>query len=126
MPVGFDLRGEAASLSGIGEGGVAAASGSIRVSEIDQQTGAGADEVHRESGQGVGELTDRVGCAEAGEGVAAPAVEVGAAEEQERQCGVDGVGREQLGRGVEGSARVVGVAGGGEGFAVRGGQPSVQ
>jgi hypothetical protein len=91
---------------------------------VDEEAGAGADEVGREAGEGVGELVDGLGCAGAGEGVAAPAVEVGGAEEQEGQRGVDGVGRDQAGSGVEGSSRVIGVAGGGEGFAVRGGQPS--
>ena len=71
-------------------------------------------------------MVDRVGVAELGQGVAAPAVEVGAAEEQERQRRVRGVGGEQGGGVVERAQRVVAVAGGGEGFAVRGGEPRPQ
>jgi hypothetical protein len=66
-------------------------------------------------------LVDGVGCADACQGVAAPAVEVGVAEEQEGQRGVDGVGGQQTGSDVEGSSRVVRVTGGGEGLTVCGG-----
>jgi hypothetical protein len=126
VPVGFDLGCEASGLAGVGEGGVAVTGGGVGVGEVDEEAGAGADEVGWQAGEGCGEVVDGFGCADAGEGVAAPAVEVGVAQEQEWERGVDGVGWEQGGGGVEGSSRVVGVACGGEGFAVGSGQPRVQ
>jgi hypothetical protein len=77
----------------VGERGVPVSSGGVGVGEIDQQAAAGADERGRETGEGIGELVDGFGGAEAGEGMTAPAVEVGAAEEHERQLRVDWVGR---------------------------------
>ncbi|MGH3983623.1 MAG: hypothetical protein ACRDST_13310 [Pseudonocardiaceae bacterium] len=109
MPVGFDLRGETTSLPGVGEGGVPVASGGVCISEIDKQANARPDEVRWQASEGGGELVDRFGCANAGQRVAAPAVEECVGEEQERQRGVDRVGREQVDSGVEGSPGVIGV-----------------
>lgn len=120
VPVGLDLGGEAAGLLCVGEGGVAVPGGGVGVGEIDEETCAGPDEVSRETCKSVGELVDGVGCTEACQGVAAPAIEMGIAQEQERQRGVGG---EQAGGGVEGSPGVVSVSGDGEGFAVGGGEP---
>lgn len=77
MPVGFDLRCESAGRAGEGAGGLAVACGGVGVGEVDQETVAGAGERGREAAECVGELVDGLGCGDAGDGVAAPAVEVG-------------------------------------------------
>ena len=67
------------SVSGLGE----------RVGEIDEQSCSRAYERFGHAWQDVGELLDRFRLAELAEGVPSPSVEVGSAEEQERQFSVD-------------------------------------
>ena len=94
LTVGLDLGRETACLPGVTKCCIAVTGGGVGIGQVDEQAGAGSDKVIREMGEGGGELVDRLWCAGAGEGVAVPAVEVGVAEEQERQCGVDGICRE--------------------------------
>ena len=84
------MRGSACT-SGISERGFRVACRCVREREIGEEGRAGADPVRGQLGEGMGEAVDCVRFAEVGEGVAAPALEVDAAEEDERQGGVDGI-----------------------------------
>ena len=63
---------------------VSVAGDGIGVGQIDNHAGSCADELGGQTGECVGDLVDGIRFAEAAQGVAAPAVEVCASEEQER------------------------------------------
>jgi hypothetical protein len=71
---------------------VAVASRCIGVGEIDKQASSCSNPTCREFCERTGQLVDRLGVADLRKGIATPSVEVGAAEEQERQRRVDRIG----------------------------------
>ena len=94
LAVGLDLRCETAGLPGVDECCVAVTGGGVGGGEVDEEAAAGTDKFIWQMGEGGGQLVDCVGCADASQGITAPAVKVCVAEEQKRQGGVDGIGRE--------------------------------
>ena len=89
--------------------------------EVDAKCGFGADEGRVEMDEGVGKDCDRIGVAEAGKGMSAPAGEVHWIERDVGSIVGPAAGWEQVGSAIEGMQAGGLVAVGSEGFAVCGG-----